>query len=63
MGTCIYDAKYWQARALELRAAGEEMRDPVSKQTILQIADDYDELVQAASSGFDLPEESAARLG
>ena len=44
METGIYDARYWRALAAEIRAGAEEMRDPVAKEMMLQIAADYDQL-------------------
>ena len=46
MATRLYGAKYWQARASELRAEAEKVRDPVSKEMMLQIAIDYEQLAE-----------------
>ena len=41
---------YWRRRAEEARQTAEEMADPVSKRTLLDIARAYDELAQFAAS-------------
>jgi hypothetical protein len=41
---------YWLRRAEEARQSAEEMVDPVSKRTLLDIARAYDELAQFAAS-------------
>jgi hypothetical protein len=48
MTISIYDAKYWRAREAEIRILAEGMHDPISKQMMLQVADDYLELAQNA---------------
>jgi len=47
MATPIYDAKYWQSRAAEIRTVAREMSDPISKQMMLQIAEDYQRLAES----------------
>jgi hypothetical protein len=53
-----FDAKHWKGRADEMRALAEDTRDPTTKAIMLQIARDYDRLVEhlfrEASKGSDL---------
>jgi hypothetical protein len=46
-----YDSTYWQERAHETRRIAEGMRDQAAKQTMLHIAEDYDQLA-ARSNGI-----------
>ena len=39
-----YDSKYWHERAHETRRIAEGMRNQAAKQTMLRIADGYDQL-------------------
>jgi hypothetical protein len=48
MKTRVYDAEYWLTRAAEIRAVAEGMRDPISKQIMLQVAEDYQGLAEGA---------------
>ena len=56
----IYDAKYWRARAAELRAVAEQACDPISKKTVLQIAEDYQRLAQNCRGSDDNQHNDAA---
>ncbi len=42
------DADYWRERAEEVRASAEQMHDPVARETLFKIADDYEKLAQRA---------------
>ncbi len=44
----MHDSKYWRERADEVRARGEAMHDPVARQTLLKIAEEYEKLAQRA---------------
>lgn len=39
-----HDSKHWLGRAAEARATAEEMRDPVEKSIMLEIAQSYDRI-------------------
>ena len=43
------DAQYWRDRAEEVRASAEAMHDPVARQTLLQIAEEYKKLAERAA--------------
>jgi len=43
------DAQYWRHRAEEVRASAEAMHDPVARQTLLKIADEYKRLAERAA--------------
>jgi len=55
VATRIYDAKYWRALAQQLRAEAETLRDPVSKQMMLRIAEDYEQLAEGQGSDSACP--------
>jgi hypothetical protein len=38
----IYDPEHWRKRADEARSLADDMKDEISKQMTLQIADDYE---------------------
>ena len=59
MGNRIYDAKYWRALALVLRAEAEKTRDPGSKQMLLRIVQDYEQLAGANAPTDGNPNEQA----
>jgi hypothetical protein len=42
------DAQYWRDRAEEVRASAEAMHDPVARQTLLKIAEEYETLAERA---------------
>lgn len=42
------DAQYWRDRSAEVRASAEAMHDPVARQTLLKIAEEYEKLAQRA---------------
>ena len=43
------DAQYWRDRAEEVRARAEAMHDPVARQTLLKIAEEYAKLAERAA--------------
>ena len=47
MGESV-EAKYWHKRADEARSLADDMKDEISKQMTLQIADDYEHLARRA---------------
>jgi hypothetical protein len=44
----INDPEHWRKRADEARSLADDMKDEISKQMMLQIADDYERLVKRA---------------
>jgi len=44
----INDPKHWRDRAEEMRTLAEAMKDHVSREMILRIAQDYEKLAQRA---------------
>ena len=38
----FYDPEHWRKRADEARSLADDMKDEISKQMMLQIADDYE---------------------
>ena len=43
------DAQYWRDRAEEVRASAEAMHDPVARQTLFKIAEEYTKLAGRAA--------------
>ena len=43
------DAQYWRDRAEEVRARAEAMQDPVARQTLLKMAEEYKKLAERAA--------------
>jgi hypothetical protein len=43
------DPVYWRRRAAEARQAADQINDPVSKQTLLDIANSYEKLAALAA--------------
>jgi hypothetical protein len=43
------DAQYWRDRAEEVRASAEAMHDPVARQTLLKISEEYERLAERAA--------------
>jgi hypothetical protein len=43
------DAQYWRYRAEEVRASAEAMHDPVARQTLLKMAEEYKKLAERAA--------------
>ena len=46
----INDPEHWRKRADEARSLADDMKDEISKQMTLQIADDYEHLARRANS-------------
>jgi len=46
----INDPKHWRDRAEEMRAAAEDMKDPVAQGTMLEIAEQYEKLALRAAA-------------
>jgi len=44
----FYDPKHWRKRADEARSLADGMKDEISKQMMLQIADDYEHRAKRA---------------
>ena len=44
----IFDPEHWHKRADEARSLADDMKDEISKQMTLQIADDYEHLARRA---------------
>jgi hypothetical protein len=42
------DPKHWRKRAEDMRMLANEIKDPLSKETMLRIADDYERLAKRA---------------
>jgi len=40
----VDDPAHWRQRAVEARALADDMRDDISRKTMLKIADDYEHL-------------------
>jgi hypothetical protein len=40
----LNDPKHWRARAVEVRAVAEHISDPLSKDMMLKVADEYERL-------------------
>ena len=48
MSSAINDPEHWRQRAQEMRDLAAEVNDPLFKQTMLRIAEDYDRLATRA---------------
>jgi hypothetical protein len=46
----LTDAEYWLARAAEARAHAREMPDPDARRTLLEIAENYQQLADQAEA-------------
>jgi hypothetical protein len=46
----LMDAEYWLERAEEARAQASEMHDPDAKRTLLEIAENYQQLADQAEA-------------
>jgi hypothetical protein len=46
MASKLGDPAYWRARAEEARTQASEMKDPRARQTLLDIAENYDQLAE-----------------
>ena len=43
------DAQYWRHRADEVRARAEAMHDPVARQTLPKMAEEYEKMAERAA--------------
>ena len=50
----INDPEHWRKRADEARSLADDMKDEISKQMTLQIADDYEHFAKRAEQGAKL---------
>ena len=46
----MLDAKYWRDRAEDVRIHAGEMREPVARETMLRIAQEYENFAQRAEA-------------
>jgi hypothetical protein len=46
----MLDAKYWRDRAEDVRIHAGEMRDPIARETMLRIAEEYEKFAQRAGA-------------
>ena len=46
----MLDAKHWRERAEEARVHAGEMRDPIARETMLRIAQEYEKFAQRAEA-------------
>jgi hypothetical protein len=46
----LMDTEYWLGRAEEARAQASEMRDPDARRTLLEIAENYQQLAEQAEA-------------
>jgi hypothetical protein len=48
MGRVMHDPKHWRERAEKMRGFADDMQDPPSKQMMLTIAEEYENLAKRA---------------
>ena len=48
MPPLLDDAEHWRSRAEEARATAAEMKDPIARRTMLEVAVNYDLLAERA---------------
>jgi hypothetical protein len=48
----INDPRHWRARAAQMRAMSDWMKDAETKATMLKLADDYDKLAERVDSSL-----------
>jgi hypothetical protein len=53
MHESLYDPEPWQRRAEELRTAADGMGDPVARQSLLRLANDYELLAKRSEARRD----------
>ena len=46
----MLDAKHWRERAEEARVHVEQMRDPIARETMRKIAEEYEKLAKRAEA-------------
>jgi len=46
----MFDAAHWRERAEEARAIAETLTDPVARETMLRIAQEYEKLAKRAET-------------
>jgi hypothetical protein len=48
----VNDPRHWRARAAQMRAMSDRMKDAKTKATMLKLAEDYDKLAERVDSSL-----------